>query len=305
MELPIDQLQLQFDRQQLWLLNLALSLVMFGIALEIRLADFREVFRAPKSVLAGVCAQFLLLPALTFVLVWAIAPRPSFALGMLLVASCPGGNVSNFMSHLARGNTALSVTLTALATLMAVVMTPLNFQFWGSLYPPARELLQTVRIEVWEMVRLVGLLLGLPVILGMALGHWRPDWARRTARIFKKASLAFFAILVVLALWKDRSVFESYVGYVFGIVLIHNLLALSTGYGLARALRLPGPDTRTLALETGIQNSGLGLLLIFTFFGGLGGMALIAAFWGIWHLISGMLVASLWSGLPLKKEQTI
>lgn len=305
MELPIDQLQLQFDRQQLWLLNLALSLVMFGIALEIRLADFREVFRAPKSVLAGVCAQFLLLPALTFVLVWAIAPRPSFALGMLLVASCPGGNVSNFMSHLARGNTALSVTLTAVATLMAVVMTPLNFQFWGSLYPPARELLQTVRIEVWEMVRLVGLLLGLPVILGMALGHWRPDWARRTARIFKKASLAFFAILVVLALWKDRSVFESYVGYVFGIVLIHNLLALSTGYGLARALRLPGPDTRTLALETGIQNSGLGLLLIFTFFGGLGGMALIAAFWGIWHLISGMLVASLWSGLPLKKEQTI
>lgn len=305
MELPIDQLHLQFDRQQLWLLNLALSLVMFGIALEIRLADFREVFRAPKSVLAGVCAQFLLLPALTFVLVWAIAPRPSFALGMLLVASCPGGNVSNFMSHLARGNTALSVTLTAVATLMAVGMTPLNFQFWGSLYPPAGELLQTVRIEGWEMVRLVGLLLGLPVILGMALGHWRPDWARRTARIFKKASLAFFAILVLLALWKDRSVFESYVGYVFGIVLIHNLLALGTGYGLARALRLPGPDTRTLALETGIQNSGLGLLLIFTFFGGLGGMALIAAFWGIWHLISGMLVASLWSGLPLKKEQTI
>ena len=305
MDVPIDQLQLQFDSQSLWMLNLALSLVMFGIALEIRLTDFREVLNTPKSVLAGVGAQFLLLPALTFLLVWGISPKPSFALGMILVASCPGGNVSNFMSHLARGNTALSVTLTAIATLLAVVMTPLNFQFWGGLYPPAHELLQTIHIEIWEMVRLVALLLGLPVLLGMALGHWRPKLASRMARYFKKGSLIFFILLVILALWKDRAVFESYVGYVFGIVLLHNILALGTGYSLARLLRLPKPDTRTLTLETGIQNSGLGLLLIFTFFGGLGGMALIAAFWGIWHLVSGMIVAGLWSGSPLKKEQTI
>ncbi len=305
MDTPIDQLQLEFDSQSLWMLNLALSLVMFGIALEIRQSDFAEVFRAPRSVIAGVCAQFLLLPALTFLLVWVLAPQPSFALGMLLVASCPGGNVSNFMSHLARGNTALSVTLTAIATLSAVVMTPLNFHFWGSMYPPAQELLQTVRIEGWEMARLVALLLGLPVVLGMAVRHWRPKLAVKLAGFFKKGSLIFFVLLVVLALWKDRAVFISYIGYVFGIVLIHNFLALSTGYSLARLLRLPQADSRTLTLETGIQNSGLGLLLIFTFFGGLGGMALIAAFWGIWHLISGMIVASLWSGVPLKTEQSI
>ena len=155
------------------------------------------------------------------------------------------------------------------------------------------------------MVRLVALLLGLPVLLGMALRHWRPRLAGRLAGFFKKGSLIFFILLVLMALWKDRAVFSSYVGYVFGIVLVHNLLALATGYGTARFLRLSRPDTRTLTLETGIQNSGLGLLLIFTFFGGLGGMALIAAFWGIWHLVAGMIIASLWSGVPLKKEHII
>lgn len=301
----IDQLQIQFDTQSLWLLNIALAFVMFGIALDIKTSDFRIVFRSPVSVLAGMCSQFLLLPGLTFLLVWGIGPLPSFALGMILVASCPGGNVSNFMSHLAGGNTALSVSLTAIATLLAVVLTPLNFQFWGSLYPPAADILQTVQIEWWQMVRLVALLLGIPLLLGMGLRRLRPALAIRLSGYFKKASLLFFVFLVVLAIWKDRDVFMEYVGWVFGIVLLHNLLALATGYTMGRGLQLPPADVKTLTLETGIQNSGLGLLLIFTFFDGLGGMALVAACWGIWHLISGLLIAGLWSSRALKKGQTI
>jgi BASS family bile acid:Na+ symporter len=224
---------------------------------------------------------------------------------MILVASCPGGNVSNFMSHLAGGNTALSVSLTAIATLLAVVLTPLNFQFWGSLYPPAADILQAVQIQWWQMVRLVALLLGIPLLLGMGLRRLRPMLAIRLSGYFKKASLLFFVLLVVLAIWKDRDVFMEYVGWVFGIVLLHNLLALATGYAMGRGLRLPPADVKTLTLETGIQNSGLGLLLIFTFFDGLGGMALVAACWGIWHLVSGLLIAGLWSSRTLKKGQTI
>ena len=248
--------------------------------------------------------QFILLPALTFLLVLLLEPQPSFALGMLLVAACPGGNVSNFMTHMARGNTALSVSLTAIATLLAVVMTPLNLKLWGGAYGPTAQILQAVHIDLWEMVRLVALLLAVPLCLGMVVRQYRPRLALGMAKYFKGASLLFFLGLIVLALWRDRDVFAAYVGAVFGIVLIHNCLALGTGYMSGRAMRLGSANIRTLTIETGIQNSGLGLLLIFTFFDGLGGMALVAAFWGIWHLVSGLILAGVW-GLAFPRKEPV
>ncbi|HSR61276.1 MAG TPA: bile acid:sodium symporter family protein [Robiginitalea sp.] len=299
----VDQVRIVFDSQQLWILNLALALVMFGISLDIRVSDFNRLRKAPKAVFAGLASQFVLLPGLTFLLVYWLEPQPSFALGMILVASCPGGNVSNFMTHLAGGNTALSVSLTALATLLAVTMTPLNLEMWGGWYAPAAGILQEVDINFWEMVRLVALLLGLPLLLGMGIRGVRPAWADRLSPFFRVGSLLFFTGLVLFALWKDREVFYANVGLVFGIVVLHNALALLTGFGWARLMKLPRAETKTLTLETGIQNSGLGLMLIFTFFEGLGGMALVAAFWGIWHLVSGLLIAGFWS-MPQAREQT-
>jgi BASS family bile acid:Na+ symporter len=208
------------------------------------------------------------------------------------------------MTHLAGGNTALSVSLTALATLLAVTMTPLNLGLWGGWYGPTAGILKHVSIDLWEMVRLVALLLGLPLLLGMGVRHWRPGLASRLSPFFRVASLVFFIGLVLFALWTNREVFYAYVSLVFGIVVLHNALALLTGYSLARVLRLPTPEVKTLTLETGIQNSGLGLLLIFTFFKGMGGMALVAAFWGIWHLGSGLLIASLCS-IPSSKKQPV
>jgi BASS family bile acid:Na+ symporter len=305
MENQIDQIRIDFDHEALWTLNAALALVMFGIALQVRPSDFREVLKNPKSVLAGVCCQFLLLPALTFLLVWWWEPLPSFALGMVLVAACPGGNVSNFMVHLAEGNTALSVSLTALATLFAVILTPLNLKLWGGLYGPTHLLLKEVHIDLWEMIRLVALLLAVPLAAGMAVRAWKPLVAARLGKVFKSISLLFFLFLIFLALYNNRGVFQEYVAMVFALVLFHNLAALATGFATGHALGLPGKDIRSITLETGIQNSGLGLLLIFTFFDGLGGMALLAAFWGIWHLVSGLALASLWGWVPTKKESIL
>lgn len=305
METQIDQLRINFDSEALWLMNLALALVMFGIALEIKPSDFRQILRNPRAVLTGVTCQFLLLPALTFLLVWWWEPQPSFALGMILVASCPGGNVSNFMSHLCRGNTALSVSLTAIATLLAVIMTPLNLQGWGSLYEPTAALLTDVHINFWEMVQLVALLLGLPLISGMLLGSWKPELANRMAKIFKVVSLLFFVFLIFIALYNNRDIFMDYVGMVFGLVFFHNLLAFLLGYTSGSVMGLPFRDVKSITIETGIQNSGLGLLLIFTFFEGLGGMALLAAFWGIWHLVSGLVLSAIWGGIPIRKESVL
>ena len=157
LETTIDNVRINFDTQTLWILNLALALVMFGIALEISLADFKKLLKSPKPVLTGVFSQFVLLPLITFLLVYWVAPLPSFAMGMIMVAACPGGNVSNFISHMAGGNTALSVSLTALATLLAIALTPLNLQFWGNLYEPTSFILREVAIAPLEMIKLVAL----------------------------------------------------------------------------------------------------------------------------------------------------
>lgn len=284
-------------------MNIALALVMFGIALEISLTDFKRLIQNPKAIFTGVFSQFLLLPAVTFILVWLTEPIPSIALGMFMVAACPGGNISNFITHLAKGNSALSVSLTAVATLLAVFMTPFNLQFWGSMYGPTALILEDIAISPFEMVKLVSLLLAFPLVLGMWVNHAKPILARKMAKVLKLGSLIFFISLIFLALYHNREIFMDYVFYVFWIVIIHNLLAFTTGFSIAKLMGLAKKDVRSITIETGIQNSGLGLLLIFTFFDGLGGMALLAAFWGIWHLVSGLILSGFWGYKPIKKEE--
>ncbi len=302
-ETILDTIHINFSSQALWVMNIALALVMFGIALEISINDFKRLAQNPKPVFTGVFSQFLLLPAVTFLLVWITEPIPSIALGMFMVAACPGGNISNFITHMAKGNSALSVSLTAIATLLAVIMTPMNLQFWGSMYGPAAIILKDIAISPFEMVKLVSLLLAFPLVLGMWVNHSRPILAKKMAKVLKLASLIFFISLIFLALYNNREIFMDYVFYVFWIVVIHNLMAFTTGFSIAKLLRLSPRDVRSITIETGIQNSGLGLLLIFTFFEGLGGMALLAAFWGIWHLVSGLVLSGFWGYRPIKKEE--
>ncbi|WP_276167661.1 bile acid:sodium symporter family protein [Zobellia alginiliquefaciens] len=298
----LDSVSLNFDAQAQWVLNISLALVMFGIALDISIADFKGLLKNPKPIFTGLFTQFILLPLLTFLLVLCIRPIPSIALGMIMVAACPGGNVSNFISHLAGGNTALSVSLTAAATLLAVVFTPLNLQFWGSLYPPTHQILKEIALSPLQMIQLVSLLLGLPLVLGIWVNHLKPGLAKKMGKVLKVVSLVFFILLVFLALYNNRVVFYDYVMYVFWIVVLHNILAFLTGFSFAKCMGLSPKNIRSITIETGIQNSGLGLLLIFSFFDGLGGMALLAAFWGIWHLVSGLTLAAFWSYKPIKTE---
>ncbi|MFC4094436.1 bile acid:sodium symporter family protein [Euzebyella saccharophila] len=301
----IDNVLLNFDARSQWVLNIALAFVMFGIALEISMSDFKRVANHPKSIVVGVVSQFLVLPFITFLLVYFIDPLPSIAMGMFMVAACPGGNVSNFITHLAGGNTALSIGLTAMATLLAVIMTPLNLQFWAGMYAPTHTILKNVAISPWKMVQLVALLLGLPLILGLLINHFSPNIARRIGKVLKMASLLFFVLLIFLALYNNKEIFMEYVFYVFWLVVLHNLVAFSTGFSIAKLFKLPSRDVRSITVETGIQNSGLGLLLIFSFFDGLGGMAILAAFWGIWHLVSGLLLAAFWNYRAINTEKLV
>ena len=301
----IDSVLLNFDSRSQWTLNIVLAFVMFGIALEISIDDFKRVVKNPKAIFIGVVCQFVLLPALTFLLVYTLEPIASIAMGMFMVAACPGGNVSNFITHLAGGDTALSISMTATATLLAVVMTPLNLQLWASFYGPTAEILRDVAVSPSEMIRLVLLLLGLPLCLGLAINYWKKEWALKVGKVLKIISLLFFIALIFIALFKNVDVFLDYVLYVFWLVVIHNLLAFFTGFSIASLARLSPQEIGSITIETGIQNSGLGLLLIFSFFNGLGGMAILAAFWGIWHLISGLSLAAFWGFRPIKSKTLV
>jgi BASS family bile acid:Na+ symporter len=294
----IDAIRLNFSPESLVALNFILAFVMFGVALDMKPADFKGITAAPRAVLIGMVAQFLLLPAAAWALTMVLRPQPSIALGLILVACCPGGNISNFLTHFARGNTALSVTMTAFSTVGALFFTPFNTALWGSLNPATAAILREIAIDPVEMVVAVAILLVVPALLGMGVAHRYPDFAARARRPFRLLSLGVFALFVVLALGANWDYFLQYTDRVVVSVFLLNALGLALGYAAASAARLAQGDRRAVSIEVGIQNSGLGLILIFNFFGGLGGMAITAAWWGIWHILAGLTLASWWRRRP-------
>lgn len=291
----IDEAVLDFSAGSLTLLNAILAIVMFSIAIDLKPRDFRALTKAPKPLLVGLVSQFLVMPVLTFLLVIIVQPQASVALGLILVAACPGGNISNFITHRAGGNAALSVSMTAFATVGAIIMTPINIAFWGSLYAPSAEILRATAIDPVSIAITISMMLILPLVLGVTLNARRPDITDKMRRPLQWVSMAIFVGFVAIALAANWAQFLAYAGGIAGLVVIHNALGLAGGYATASIFKLTPFDRRAVTIETGIQNSGLGLVLIFGFFGGLGGMAVVAAFWGVWHAISGLALAAIMS----------
>ena len=303
-QIDIDAIKINFDSSGLWVLNIAIGIIMFGVALGISIDDFKRLLKNPKILFVGVLSQFILLPAFTFLIILLLKPHPSFALGMMMIAACPGGNVSNFFSKMAGGNAALSVSLTAFATLICIFMTPLNLQFWGSLYEPTNSILETVALDWVDLLKLVSLILGIPLFFGMLIKHYHSEMAQKIENVLKPLSMLVFIALIFIAFSQNLEIFVNHIHHVLFLVIFHNIFAYFLGFYTAKSFKLNKKDTKTIAMETGIQNGGLGLLLIFGFFDGLGGMALLAAFWGIWDVFSGILLATYW-GRNSKKDTLI
>jgi Predicted Na+-dependent transporter len=290
---------IKFDPASLVLLNAILALMMFGVSLELRPADFKRILLSPRAPFAGLFAQFLLLPAGTCLVTWAFRIDPELALGMILVAACPGGSFSNIMTWLARGNVAVSVSMTAVSSLAAAVLTPLNFALYGYLNPYTRGLLTSIAVDPVELLLLVLLVLGVPLLLGMWIGQRFPNLSARVEKPLRKAALLVFLTFVGIAFFNNYGLFIERFHTFFWLVVAHNTLALALGAVMGWLMRLPTPDRRAVTLEVGIQNSGLGLVILFTFMPEAGGMMLITAFWGVWHLVSGLFLATVWSRMPV------
>lgn len=287
----LEGVKLNWNPETTVALKFAIAFIMFGVALGLSKENFIELFKNPKPTLTGIISQFILLPIFTFALVWLFNPLPGLALGMILVAACPGGNLSNFFSSIGKGNVALSISLTVAASFLAVIFTPMNFEFWGGMLDNTAPLLKKVNIDFFEMMGLVFFTIALPLVLGFL---FKEKFSTITSFIIKPIKYVSFVILIaiiVLAFTSNYKLFLKYYHLIIGLVLIHNALALAIGYYFSRIMKVSSQDTRAITIETGIQNSGLGLLIIFSVFNGQGGMALIAAWWGIWHIISGIAIS--------------
>lgn len=288
-------MEVQFSSENLLILNVILAFMMFGVSLSLTGEDFRRVLKRPDAPIVGLLAQFVLLPAATCLTTWFFEVDPEMALGMILVASCPGGSFSNIMTWLARANVAVSVSMTAVSSLVAMVMTPFNFALYGWLNPNTRSMLTEIQLDSMNILILVALVLGLPLLMGMMTGKLFPHFAAKAEKPMRVITLLVLLLFVGVAFGNNMDVFLATADRIVILVVLQNLLALGMGAFAGGLTGLPRQDRRAITMEVGIQNSGLGLAILFTFFPEASGMILIAAFWGVWHLISGLLLAWWWS----------
>ena len=278
----LNSISINFGENGMMIVNILLAFIMFG------------VFRHPRSIITGILLQWVGLPAVTFLICMALNHwiTPMVALGMILVASCPGGNISNFISSLSKGNVELSVSMTAVTTAFAPVITPLNFFIWGTLYYNAISItgeIPRLVIPFLPMLWQILLLLGIPIVLGMLFARYFPNATKKITKPAQTLSILLFLVMVVASFSQNFQLFIDNIIFIFLIVLVHNAAAFATGYFV------------------GIQNSGLGLVLLFNpaifppeiWHGHYGGMLFVTAWWGIWHIIAGLTLAAIFRRHPL------
>ena len=293
MELGLEIGQVYYDASSQWILNIVLASMILGVALDIHLRDFKAVTKMPKAIISGLLAQFLILPAVTGGLTLILDLPAGIELGMILVASCPGGAISNVITHLSKGNTALSISMTAVASTVAIFMMPFNFIFWAGLNPETTALMKAINVSGTSLFINLFFVLAIPLTIGLLLRHYFEIFARKLHIILKFSSIIALIAFIVIAIARNQQAFLSHFELIFSLVFIHNAIALFLGFIAGWLLNLSVRDTQATTIEVGMQNSSLAIAIVFSQFNGEAGMALISAFWGTWHIASGLLIAIL------------
>lgn len=293
----LDQIRVGLDAPARTIVAIALFCMMLGVALGLRVKDFAIVRTAPGLFLAGFLAQIIGLPLATLGLIVLLAPPASIALGMIVVAACPGGNVSNILSYFAKGDVAYSVSLTAASSIFAAIATPLAILFWSDLYPPTADLLTRIDVDRVAFIAQTTALLAVPLALGMIVRARFATIAGRWQKPVAWTGTGLLAIAIVYGTYlMARDLLPAF-RLIVPIAIIHNLVAFGVGAIVAFGVSAPDPQRRSLIFEVGIQNSGLALIILVSQFEGLGGAIAIAAVWGIWHIISGAGIVAAFTAL--------
>lgn len=260
-----------------------LSLIMFGMGMTLTFADFRQVLSKPLLILLGVFLQYALMPLIAYLLAILFRFPAELMVGMLLVGASSGGTASNVICYLARANVALSITLTLVSTLLAIVMLPwLTWQYIG----------QQVTVPVWQMVENIATMVLVPVLLGVTLNSVFGRRLKQVQMVFPLISVLAIIVIIAIIVALNHDRLQNVGSMIVIAVILHNLSGLGLGYFIARLFGQDIKTARTLAIEVGMQNSGLSVALAIKHFTALA--ALPGAVFSIWHNISGALLATWW-----------
>ncbi|MDG2044090.1 MAG: bile acid:sodium symporter family protein [Maricaulis sp.] len=299
----LDDVRVVLDETTRLAMSGILAGMMFTVALSLKLDDFKALQNQPLRILGGVMAQVFGLPLLTFMLVFVLNPTASIALGMFVVASCPGGNMSNILTHFARGNTAYSVSLTAISSVTAAILTPVSILFWSNLYRPTADLVELLDIDPWMFLIQTAALLAIPMLIGMIVSAKLPIFAEKLRRILTPLSILTLMAIIVAGVVGNWNIVLTVGALVIPIAVLHNASALGLGAITGRVLKLDTGRRRSLTFEVGIQNAGLGLIILLDQFDGVGGATALTAIWSIWHLIAGGALVGIFRYIDLSRNR--
>lgn len=300
----IDQVEFAFSPAAGIAVAFMVGFLVFAVALDLRWEQFRRVLKAPKAPGIGLLAQFVILPAVAFGVGRLIVETPSVALGLMLVACCPGGALSNFFTGVARGDVATSVSMTAASTIASVVVTPVIFGIWASLNPATAVLLQDIQIDARKVIMVLMVMVFIPVAAGMLLGARLPDLALRVRKWVRGLSMIVFATVVLVVIGQNLSLLLDFTAEALLPVLLTFTIAVALGWGLAWLTRLRGAERRAVTIEVAMQNVALAIGTAVAFFPARVGVAVTAALWGVVHLTCGFALAAAWAQNPPRAEQT-
>jgi bile acid:Na+ symporter, BASS family len=276
------------------LLTAILFGLIFSITLDLKAADFLRVLDNRRAVLAGLLPQFVLLPVATWGATLALDLPPSMEAAMILVAACPGGSLSNVITHLGRGNTALSISISAVSSVIAMVMTPFNFSWMVATNPDTAQWMRHLDIDPAGVLWALLLMLGAPMALGLFVARRYPAGAARIRKPLSTISLLALLAFVVASLVRNWDQLLALLPLPLVLVMAHNASGLLLGGLSARAFGVARADQRAIVIEGGMQNASLALGIVTVQFASDLGMLVICSLWGMWHIVSGLAMVAWW-----------
>ena len=296
----INQIPFNFDPRIGMIVGVMVGFLVFAVSLDLTWEKLLRVIKRPKAPTIGLVAQFGILPAVAFLIGLYLIDEPSIALGLLLVTCCPGGALSNYLTGVAKGDVATSISMTTISTLFSIVLTPVLFAFWASMNTSTRIVLQNIRMDPQQVIMTLLIMLVIPVTAGMLLRAKRPNTANRIRGAMRLIAGVVFAVIVAMIIGSNFKSLALLAQTALFPVLFTFVIAVGLGWGIGRLAGLMAAERRAVAIEVAFQNVALSMGLGITFFPSLGGIVAVSILWGIVHLTLGFGLAIVWNRIEIK-----
>ena len=294
----IDQAHIEFDPNISIIIGVAVAFMVFSVALDLRWEHFQQVFRKPKAPIMGLVAQFVILPGVSFLIGRFMVEAPSVALGLLLVACCPGGSMTNYLTYLAKGNVATSVTITAITTVASVVTMPLIFGALAAANPATRELMRDVGMDPLEFVMAFLVAIGIPVVGGMMLNARRPQLAVKLRRWSRRVAMVMFVLIITSGTLVNLKLLIDFARLALVPALLACLLSGALSLLVCWLVGVGSADRRAVTIEAGGQQVGVALGVALAFFPTLTGVAVAAVVYSVAQIVIVTPIVVMWARMP-------